>query len=125
MPKGQPISGHTHRDKEPAINKYFNAAIKVSASDLHLKVGMPPKLRIQGSLKNTTGEIMTEEKVEKLVFEILSDEQKEYFLKHGALDFAWQVTENDRFRTNIFRQRGFISLSARHITSKKAQPSHL
>jgi len=117
MPKGQPISSHMHSDKEPEINKYFHAAIKVNASDLHLKVGMPPKLRIQGSLKNTTGEVMTEQKVEKLVFEILSDEQKDYFLKHGALDFAWQVTETDRFRTNIFRQRGFISLSARHITS--------
>ncbi len=117
MTKGQPIDKHIHLDYEPAIDKFFKAAIKVEASDLHLKVGMPPKVRIQGRLKSTTGQIMTEESVEKLVFEILSEEQKNFFLENGALDFAWQVGQMDRFRINIFRQRGFVSLSARHITS--------
>lgn len=119
MTKGQPIDSHvhTHMDHEPAINKFFRAAIKVEASDLHLKVGMAPKVRIQGTLRNTTGEIQTEESVEKLVFEILSEEQKKFFLENGAIDFAWQVGQTDRFRINIFRQRGFISVSARRITS--------
>ena len=117
MPKGQPIDSHVHLDHEPAINKMFKAAIKNDASDLHLKVGMVPKMRIQGSLKNTTGETLTEQMAEKLIFEILSEEQKNFFLENGALDFAWQVGQADRFRINVFRQRGFISLSARHITS--------
>lgn len=117
MAKGQPIDTHVHLDYEPALNKFFKAAIKTEASDLHLKVGMAPKLRIQGHLKNTTGETMTEESMEKLTFEIMSQEQKKFFLKNGALDFAHQVGEMDRFRINVFRQRGFISLSARHITS--------
>ena len=118
MTKSQPIDSHIHTDKEPEINKYFKAAVKTDASDLHLKVGLPPKLRIQGYLKNTTGESMTEEIIEKLVFEILSDAQKKFFFENGALDFAWALSEADRFRINVFRQRGFISLSARHITSK-------
>lgn len=118
MPKGQPIDTHIHLDHDPEINKYFRAAIKVDASDLHIKVGMPPKLRIQGRLKNTTGEIITEEIAERLIFEILSEQQKEFFLQNGTLDFAWQVLDTDRFRVNIFRQRGYISLAARHITSK-------
>ncbi|MFC1676965.1 type IV pilus twitching motility protein PilT [Planctomycetota bacterium] len=117
MSKEQPITSHVHMDHEPAINKFFKAAIKVDASDLHLKVGMSPKLRLQGSLKATTGDTMTEEKMEKLVFEILSEGQKTFFLENGALDFAWQVGKTDRFRVNIFRQRGAISLAARHITS--------
>ena len=117
MSKEQPITSHVHMDHEPAINKFFKAAIKVDASDLHLKVGMPPKLRIQGFLKATTGDVMTEDKMEKLIFEILSEGQKTFFLENGALDFAWQVGKADRFRVNIFRQRGAISLAARHITS--------
>ncbi len=115
--KGQPIDSHVQLDHEPEINKLFGAAIKMEASDLHLKVGRPPKLRIHGDLKNTTGEPLTEGNMEQLVFEIMSKEQKQYFLENGALDFAWQVGDTDRFRVNVFRQRGFISLAARRITS--------
>jgi len=117
MTEKQPIASQTFTGKEPEINKLFKAAIKVDASDLHLKVNMVPKMRIQGHLKNTTGEVLTEEKAEKLIFEILNEEQKDFFFKNGALDFAWQVGESDRFRINIFRQRGYISLAARHLTS--------
>jgi len=114
---GQPIGSHVILDHDPEINKFFRAAIKVAASDLHLKVGMVPKLRINGSLKNTTGDKLTEEFAEKLIFEIVTEGQKKFFLEKGALDFAHQVGPADRFRVNIFRQRGFISLAARHITS--------
>jgi len=117
MTKGQPIDGHIHSGGEPAINKYFMAAIKTDASDIHLKVGQPPKLRIQGYLKNTTGQSFTEENLEKLIFGILSEEQEKFFLEKGAIDFAWQVGPSDRFRINVFRQRGRISLAARRITS--------
>ena len=78
-------------------------------------MGQRPKLRVWGKLKNTTGEILTEERMEELVFELLSPSQKEFFAQNGAIDFAHKVGEHDRFRTNIFRQRGFISLAARRV----------
>jgi len=117
MVKKQPIDTHTASDHEPELNKFFGAAIKTLASDIHLKVGQPPKLRLSGRLKNTTGEVMTEEKIEQLVFEILSPEQKEFFLEHGTLDFAYETEREHRFRINIFRQRGAISLAARRVNS--------
>jgi len=104
-------------EKDPEMNKYFRAAIKTLASDIHMKVGQPPKLRLYGSLKNTTGEILTPERVEKLVYEILSPVQKEFFLEHGTLDFAHEVDGNNRFRVNIFRQRGLVSLAARRVNT--------
>jgi len=109
---------HKDADHEPELDKYFKAAIKTQASDLHLKVGQPPKLRVYGALKNTTGEIMTEERIEELVFEILTPGQKEFFLENGILDFAYEIKHQDRFRINIFRQRGAISLSARRVSSQ-------
>jgi len=112
-----PIDSHTKPGQEPEINKYFRAAIKTHANDMHLKVGQPPKLRLQGQLKNTTGEAMTVTKMEELVFEILSPAQKESFLKKGTLDFAHEVGDEDRFRINIFRQRGVISLAARRVSA--------
>lgn len=102
---------------DPEINKYFRAAIKTQASDIHLKVGQPPKLRLYGKLKNTTGEIMTAEKIEKLVYEILNDAHRKLFDEHGTLDFAHEVDGEHRFRTNIFRQRGMISLAARRVNT--------
>jgi twitching motility protein PilT len=117
MSPEQPIDTHIQLDHEPEVNKYFKAAIKTQASDLHLKVGQPPKLRVFGKLKSTTGETLTEERMEELVFELLSPAQKEFFAHHGAIDFAHKVGESDRFRTNIFRQRGFISLAARRVNS--------
>lgn len=113
----QPIDNRTSLEHDPALNKYFRAATKTRASDLHLKVGQPPKLRIFGELKNTTGEIMTAKRIEELVFEILSPAQKAFFLEHGTLDFAHEVDGEHRFRTNLFRQRGMISLAARRVNS--------
>ena len=117
MPTAQPIDDRTSLEHEPELNKFFRAAIKMRASDLHLKVGQPPKLRLYGELKKTIGEIMSKKRIEELVFEILSPSQKEFFLEHGTLDFAHEIEDEHRFRTNIFRQRGAISLTARLVNT--------
>jgi len=115
-PEG-PTDTSKKQDIEPQLNKFFKAAIKTQANDLHLKVGQPPKLRLYGELKNTTGEVMTPERMEELVFEILTPAQKEFFLKNGTLDFAHEIGGEHRFRINIFRQRGMISLAARRVNT--------
>ncbi|UCG58301.1 MAG: PilT/PilU family type 4a pilus ATPase [Phycisphaerales bacterium] len=112
-------SGQMHGSptQEPQLDKYFRVAIKTLANDLHLKVGQPPKLRLYGRLKNTTAEPLTQERMEELVFEILSPAQKETFLEKGTLDFAHEIGDEHRFRINVFRQRGMISLAARRVSA--------
>jgi twitching motility protein PilT len=117
MSSEAPLDAHQTLDHEPQLNKYFKAAIKTQANDLHLKVGQPPKLRLFGELKNTTGEILTPERVEELVFEIMSPAQREFFAQNGTLDFAHEVGREHRFRVNVFRQRGMISLVARRVSA--------
>jgi twitching motility protein PilT len=117
MSPEQPLDARETLGKEPQLHKYFKAAIKTQANDLHLKVGQPPKLRLQGELKNTTGEVLTPERMEELVFEIMTPAQKETFLAHGTLDFAYEVGREHRFRINVFRQRGVISLAARRVNA--------
>ncbi|MHC5156729.1 MAG: type IV pilus twitching motility protein PilT [Planctomycetota bacterium] len=116
----QPLDAHIEIEagKSPEIEKLFRAVIKADASDLHLKVGLPPKIRIHSKLKNTTGEPMTEKKIEALVFEIMSERQKQFFMDNGALDFAYQVGDMDRFRINVFRQRSYVSMAARRISGR-------
>ena len=115
--KELPIDTRLPLGHEPKLNKFFRAAIKTRASDLHLKVGQTPKLRLFGELKNTTGDVITPEKMEELVFELLTPAQKESFMEHGTLDFAHEVDGEHRFRTNVFRQRGLISLAARRVNT--------
>lgn len=117
MVSEHPIDDRTDLDQELELNKFFRAAIKTRASDLHLKAGQPAKLRLFGELKKTTGEVMTAKRIEELVFEILSPAQKKFFLEHGTIDFAHEVDREHRFRTNVFRQRGMISLAARRVNT--------
>jgi twitching motility protein PilT len=112
-----PIDDQIRLDHEPQLNKFFKAAVKTRASDLHLKVGQPPKLRLFGELKNTTGDVLTAEKIEEMIFEILTPAQKKFFLEHGTIDFAHEIDGEHRFRTNVFRQRGIISLAARRVNT--------
>jgi twitching motility protein PilT len=117
MGNEQPIDTRDPLEHEPKLNRFFRAAIKTRASDLHLKVGQTPKLRLFGELKKTTGDVLTPTKMEELVFELLSPAQKDFFMEHGTLDFAHEVDGEHRFRTNIFRQRGLISLAARRVNT--------
>ncbi|KPK75697.1 MAG: hypothetical protein AMJ79_10165 [Phycisphaerae bacterium SM23_30] len=113
----QPLSKHVTRDRPALIDKYFRAAIKMHASDLHLKGLEIPRIRIGGQLKQTTSEAISEAELEKLIFEILTEEQKVFFLENGALDFAYDMGDTDRFRINVYRSRGHISLAARRVMS--------
>ncbi len=118
MTQGQPIDSHqTATQNDPKINKFFKAIIKFEASDLHLKVGLPPKMRMGGTLKTMKSEAIDDKKMEELIFGLLTDEQQEFFLKRGSIDFAHAITEKDRFRVNVFRQKGHIGLVARRIDS--------
>ncbi len=117
MTPDQPLDARKALDHEPQINKYLRVAVKTLANDIHLKVGQPPKLRMQGTLKNTTGEILTLERMEELLSEIMSEAQKDFFLKNGTLDFAHEIGKEHRFRINVFRQRGAISLVGRRVSA--------
>lgn len=113
----QPISKQLADGKKPEIDKFFDLAIKTESSDIHLKGSAAARIRSGGHLRSTTAEPIPEQKLQEMIFGILSEEQKEYFLEHGALDFAYDMGGSDRFRVNVFRQRGKISLAARRVSS--------
>jgi twitching motility protein PilT len=117
MENEQPVSSETLKKASTNLDKYFRAAAANHASDLHLKAGQPPKLRIRGQLKDTSGEIMTKEFIAQAVTTLLSPQQKEFFKQNGTLDFAYELDDQTRFRINIFHQRGTVSLSARRVES--------
>ncbi len=114
----QPISQQLAREAPARIDKYFNAVIKMQSSDLHLKGDSVPRYRIKGALREAAVDPIPEAELESMIFEILSEDQKAFLLKHGALDFAYDFGATDRFRTNVYRSRGKLSLAARRVSSK-------
>jgi len=113
----QPIAKKLPANKAAELNKYFLAVIKMKASDLHFKGGQVPRIRVDGRLQHVKSESIPEEQLEKMIFEILSEEQKAYFQEHGVLDFAYDMGGTDRFRINIYRCRGNMALAARRVDS--------
>jgi twitching motility protein PilT len=111
--EGSPDSSGS--SSRPKICKYFAAVSDMGASDLHFKANAPPRVRIQGGLKPLKGDALSNSKIEKMLFEIMSDAQKEKYRLNGSTDFSYQLDESNRFRINIFRQRGLTSMAARHI----------
>lgn len=93
--------------------------IEKNASDLHLTVGSPPLIRIDGILIPVyPPDILTKETIADLVFSLLSEEQKEKFLANKELDFSFALEGRGRFRVNIYFQQGFIAASLRLIPLK-------
>ena len=110
-----PLAQH-ERAKEPRLNKLFRFLVKQEASDLHLKAGAPPHIRIRGDMRATTSPPLTAAEIEEMALEMLSTKQTTHLEEHGSIDVAYELEGSDRFRINIYRQRGQLSLAARRVT---------
>ena len=104
------------------IDKLFKIMIRQGASDLHLKVGRPPILRIKRSLQMLKTDPLTDRQIERLVFELLEPARVEQLREVGSLDFAHEFQDGWRVRINAFRQRGHTSVSCRLV--QKNIPSY-
>lgn len=102
--------------QELRIETLLEDVIKKNASDLHIQVGLPPMLRIDGGLVAVNGApVLTEELVESLIFAILDDEQKQILLKDKEFDFSFAFGDLGRFRVNAFHERGNLAAALRLI----------
>ncbi|MBB1503742.1 type IV pilus twitching motility protein PilT [Candidatus Saccharibacteria bacterium] len=101
------------------IETLLEACIKHGASDLHIQVGLPPILRIDGSLvpiPNTP--ILTTEIVDTLIFSTLDSMQRETLAKDKEFDYSFAFGEIARFRVNAFNEKGHLAAAFRLIPTK-------
>ena len=75
------------------------------ASDVHLNIGIPPILRLNGKLTKTQFPILSANDVHEMIITLISDEQRKDFEKNRQLDFSYEMKDVSRFRINIFRHR--------------------
>jgi twitching motility protein PilT len=104
--------------REPEANKLFRMVMKHEGSDLHLKVGLPPMMRLKGLIRQMEMRALTQDDMERLMYPLLTEKLREMLDKQGGADFAHVIGQDEcRFRVNLFRQRGRLSLVARRVNT--------
>ena len=110
----------TQKRKEIAVDKYFRALVKLDGSDLHMKVGKPPIVRVNGTLKELNRGPVEVEEMARLLFPMMNERIRDIFDREGGADFAYTVDVDGtewRFRVNMLQQLGKIGLVARRVNN--------
>jgi twitching motility protein PilT len=95
----------------------LKAAVEKRASDLHITVGRPPVLRIDGVLADLDYEPLDSETAQRLIYSLLAHQQREAFEDALELDFAYDHGQIGRFRANLYKQKGVVGAALRVIPS--------
>lgn len=99
------------------LKELLSEMIAKQASDLHLRVGLKPMLRVDGKLQPVRQETLGPKDMEKAVEQVLNPEQKSAFDRRNELDLALSVSKMGRFRVNFYRQRGTTGIAFRLVRS--------
>lgn len=92
--------------------------VQKKASDLHITVGSPPMLRIDGEILQTPFEKLTSDLAQRLIYSLLTDQQRQTFEAKNELDLSFGIKGVGRVRMNVFRQRGSVGAALRSIPSQ-------
>ena len=99
----------------PRLDSFLKLGLAQGCSDIHLAVGVPPMLRMNGDLMPIKFRDLSDTELESYVTEILSDNQKEHFFGGKDLDFSYVTEEGGRFRVNMFRKDTGVGAVFRYI----------
>ncbi|KPL01157.1 MAG: hypothetical protein AMJ91_01375 [candidate division Zixibacteria bacterium SM23_73_3] len=99
------------------LKQMLEEMLSNKASDLHIRIGVKPTLRIDGVLRSIADEPTTPQNMEEVMDQILTEEQKKEFLQRNELDLALSVSKMGRFRINFYRQRGTIGIALRAVNT--------
>jgi len=87
------------------------------ASDLHLRVGLRPTLRIDGRLFSADNNVLMPQDMDKILSQILTESQLQRFQQRREMDLALSISKMGRFRINLYKQRGTVGIAIRHVNT--------
>jgi twitching motility protein PilT len=99
-----------------SIEPFLRALVDCGGSDLHCKVGSPPRVRIDGKLRKLQTRDLTSDDTRTMVGEVLREDLVEEFHRTNEADFAYSLSGVGRFRVNAFRSRGSCGLVFRRVS---------
>jgi len=106
--------------EEFEIDKLFRAVVKLEGSDLHLKVGSPPFIRVAGAMRPLNRGPIDDEEMVRLVFAMFNERIQRIFDEDGGVDFAHSLEVDGktwRYRVNVLQQMGHVGLVARRVNN--------
>ncbi len=103
---------------ESGLNDYLFDTVKAGASDLHITVGLPPMIRVHGKVEKLDYPELTPNMTREMIYDILSNDQRQRFESEWELDFAYTLPRTARFRVNVYLQRGSMGAAFRTIPEK-------
>lgn len=107
------------------LEEILQEAAKAGASDVHLTVGIAPKMRVHGSLRPMEFETLRAEDTMEFARQILTEAQRKAFQERGEYDMACSVPGAGRYRVNVFRQQGAAALAFRLVAEQIPSPEEL
>ena len=108
----------SHKKITFSMRELLEEMIRRGASDLHITVGSPPVLRVDGKIQRMPGEPVTEEISKRLAYSIMTEKQKQNFEENWEQDLSFGIKGLSRFRCNAFLQKGSVALVVRAIPFK-------
>ena len=108
-----------HQLEDAHVDELLQLVVNTKgASDLHFAVGLPPVLRVDGKLLQAPYDQFTPQTSQRIVYDILTDEQIQKFESTYELDFSYALGRQSRFRVNVFRDKGTVAAAFRTIPTK-------
>ncbi len=108
-----------------SLEEVLQVAKVAGASDVHLTVGLPPKMRVNGDLINMDFPKMLPPDTQAVADEIMNDKQKEIFAEKGEFDMSFSIRNLGRYRVNAYHQRGSVAMAFRLVGTQVPSPEAL
>lgn len=109
----------------PTIEEIMRTAKESGASDVHITVGIPPKMRVNGNLITMNYSKMMPADTLEVLLEIMTESQREKFEDRGEYDMSFSIPELGRYRVNAYKQRGSVALALRLVGTQVPSPEAL
>jgi twitching motility protein PilT len=111
-------SGSLNKGSTVQIDRLLDVMVKQDASDLHITVGRPPTVRLNGRLRNMQTKVLDPDDTMALMKSITPEKNQAEFQEHGGTDFGFSFSEAARFRVSVFRQKGNVAMVLRLIPNR-------
>lgn len=108
-----------------SVEEILSKAKEACASDVHITVGIPPKMRVNGKLITMEGVKLLPSDTIEIAIHIMNEKQRQHFEEYGEVDMSFAIPGEGRYRVNIYKQRGSIAMAFRLVGTSIPTPQEL
>ena len=108
-----------------SVEEILSKAKESGASDVHITVGIPPKMRVNGKLITMDGVKLLPSDTMEIAIHVMNEKQKQHFEEYGEVDMSFAIPGEGRYRVNIYKQRGSIAMAFRLVGTSIPTPQEL